>query len=75
MFDYYCIGRLNVVVIFLPWTSRTHRDYSHKGESLVDGCRCIAAAVLLHTDFVDGRLSGCFRTKKTNAPLDRLVCL
>ena len=59
VFDYYCcIGRVNVEMLswfdlLLLCTSHTHihRDYWHKGESLEHGCRCIAAAVLLYTDF------------------------
>ena len=37
----------------LPCSNHTniHRDYWHRGKSL-KRCRCTAAAVLLHTDFV-----------------------
>ena len=80
-FDYCCIGRLNVVTcrgsISCTCSPATHihPDYWHKGESLEHGCRCrcIAAALLLYTDFVAARLSSRFCEKNNTACVDRLV--
>ena len=61
----------------LPCISHTHRDCSHKGKSLENGCRCIVAAVLLHTsvDVVVASLSGCFCKGHQQNPLLFLIVL
>ena len=48
--------------ILLLCTSHTHvhRGYRRKGERFWHGCRCVAAAVPLCTDFVAARVNGCF---------------
>ena len=49
-----------------------HRDYWHEGKSLKHRCRCVAAVLLLYTDFVaSSRLSGSI--SKNNPPLFWIV--
>ena len=71
-----CVLTVALDVLMLSWsdllellcTSHTHihpRDDWHKGYSLEHGCRCIAVAVLLYTEFVTATWCGCFCKRKT----------
>ena len=63
---------INAVVFnaMLLCTSHTHTHTPRlpaQSKSLIDGCRCIPADVVLYTDFVAARLSGCVCNKKRSS--------